>query len=309
MAVFVFYLLSFFLVASGTAVIFARHSVHAVLFLILCFFNAAGLFILLGAEFLAMILVIVYVGAVAVLFLFVVMLVNIEPRRETFRLTREQWPIFQKGVKEITRYTFVWFVVFSGLLYGLSWLGAQMAGLPFSAFVYTYIPVVFAPLFFQLTIPYTHSLVSAAFVIVSLLLASPITVAVTRTHFFTALDHLQRGFSVPLLVGVMLVVEFLVVALYWSAGPVTLSSASSAIALPASVLKTTNTHALAPILYKDYVFAFLMSGFILLVAMIGAIVLAMRKRVDVKRQDISRQLARRKTDTLKIRKVKSREGI
>lgn len=75
---FVFYLLAFIVCGSGAAVILARNPVHSVLWLILAFFNAAGLFLLLGAEFLAMIMVIVYVGAVAVLFLFVVMMLDID---------------------------------------------------------------------------------------------------------------------------------------------------------------------------------------------------------------------------------------
>jgi NADH-quinone oxidoreductase subunit J len=73
-----FYLFAAITVASGLMVILARNPVHAVLFLILAFFNAAGLFVLLGAEFLAMILVVVYVGAVAVLFLFVVMMLDVD---------------------------------------------------------------------------------------------------------------------------------------------------------------------------------------------------------------------------------------
>jgi len=73
----VFYLFAFVAVASGVMVISSRNPVHSVLFLILAFFNAAGLFVLMGAEFLAMILVVVYVGAVAVLFLFVVMMLDI----------------------------------------------------------------------------------------------------------------------------------------------------------------------------------------------------------------------------------------
>ena len=72
-----FYLFAFVAVASGVMVISARNPVHSVLYLILAFFNAAGLFVLMGAEFLAMILVVVYVGAVAVLFLFVVMMLDI----------------------------------------------------------------------------------------------------------------------------------------------------------------------------------------------------------------------------------------
>jgi NADH-quinone oxidoreductase subunit J len=73
----VFYVLSAVTVAAGVMVISARNPVHSVLFLILAFFNAAGLFVLIGAEFLAMVLVIVYVGAVAVLFMFVVMMLDI----------------------------------------------------------------------------------------------------------------------------------------------------------------------------------------------------------------------------------------
>jgi NADH-quinone oxidoreductase subunit J len=73
-----FYLFSVLAVAAGAMVILAKNPVHAVLFLILTFFNAAGIFILLGADFLAMLLVIVYVGAVAVLFLFVVMMLDVD---------------------------------------------------------------------------------------------------------------------------------------------------------------------------------------------------------------------------------------
>jgi NADH-quinone oxidoreductase subunit J len=73
-----FYVFSFMLIVSALAVVSARNPVHSVLFLIFAFFNAAGLFVLLGAEFLAMILVVVYVGAVAVLFLFVVMMLDID---------------------------------------------------------------------------------------------------------------------------------------------------------------------------------------------------------------------------------------
>ena len=74
---FIFYLLAAVTVASAVMVVSARNPVHSVLFLILAFFNSAGLFILIGAEFLAMILVVVYVGAVAVLFMFVVMMLDI----------------------------------------------------------------------------------------------------------------------------------------------------------------------------------------------------------------------------------------
>ncbi|MFT3972708.1 MAG: NADH-quinone oxidoreductase subunit J [Amaricoccus sp.] len=78
MAVFSFYLFAIVAVVSGICVIFARNPVHSVLWLILAFFSAAGLFVLLGAEFVAMLMLIVYVGAVAVLFLFVVMMLDVD---------------------------------------------------------------------------------------------------------------------------------------------------------------------------------------------------------------------------------------
>ncbi len=78
MTVFAFYLFAALMIASGAFTIFARNPVHSVLWLILAFFNAAGLMVIVGAEFLAMLLVVVYVGAVAVLFLFVVMMLNID---------------------------------------------------------------------------------------------------------------------------------------------------------------------------------------------------------------------------------------
>ena len=78
MATAFFYLFSVLAIAAGAMVVFAKNPVHAVLFLILTFFNAAGLFVLLNAEFLAMLLIVVYVGAVAVLFLFVVMMLDVD---------------------------------------------------------------------------------------------------------------------------------------------------------------------------------------------------------------------------------------
>jgi NADH-quinone oxidoreductase subunit J len=86
-----FYMFSLVLIASSIAVISAKNPVHSVLFLILAFFNAAGLFVMLGAEFIAMILVIVYVGAVAVLFLFVVMMLDINFAELRRGMIRHAW--------------------------------------------------------------------------------------------------------------------------------------------------------------------------------------------------------------------------
>ena len=90
--VFVFYLFAFAVVASGVMTIASRNPVHSVLWLILAFFNASGLFLLIGAEFLAFLLVIVYVGAVAVLFLFVVMMLDIDFAEMRAGIAR-YWPL------------------------------------------------------------------------------------------------------------------------------------------------------------------------------------------------------------------------
>ncbi len=88
-AILAFYLFATLTIASAVAVIFARNPVHSVLWLIMAFFNAAGLMLILGAEFIAMLLVIVYVGAVAVLFLFIVMMLEHRLRRAALRLHQE----------------------------------------------------------------------------------------------------------------------------------------------------------------------------------------------------------------------------
>jgi NADH-quinone oxidoreductase subunit J len=178
-----FYLFSAILIASAVMVIGARNPVHSVLFLILSFFNAAGLFVLLGAEFLGMILVVVYVGAVAVLFLFVVMMLDVD---------------------------------FSELKRG------ALQYLPFGA-----------------------------------------------------------------LVGLVLVVELIMAGSVWVLKPAAL--AAKAHAMPAGL---TNTEALGRILYTDYIYYFQVAGLVLLVAMIGAIVLTLRSRPGVRRQNISVQNAR-----------------
>jgi NADH-quinone oxidoreductase subunit J len=198
----VFYIFAGIMVASGAMVISARNPVHSVLFLILAFFNAAGLFVLMGAEFLAMILVVVYVGAVAVLFLFVVMMLDID-----FAALREGF-------------------------------------------------LKYAP-------------IGAA-------------------------------------IGLVLLAELVLVGGAWIFSP----DAPQALLVPIpDPGKVTNTHALGRILYTDYIFVFQVSGLILLVAMIGAIVLTLRERVGVRRQVISAQLARRRGQAVQVVKVRPREGV
>jgi NADH-quinone oxidoreductase subunit J len=195
-----FYLFSAITIASAIMVIGSRNPVHSVLFLILAFVNSAGLFVLLGAEFLAMILVVVYVGAVAVLFLFVVMMLDVN--------------------------------------------------------------------FVEL-----------------------------RQGF---LNYLPVG----ALVGIVLLAELLVVLGGWVFAPDT----GTHIALPISHT-ASNTAALGQVLYTRYIFFFQAAGMILLVAMIGAIVLTLRHKPNVKRQSIAAQVARTPATAIEVRKVESGRGL
>lgn len=197
---FFFYLFATVAIASSIMVITSRNPVHSVLFLILCFFNAAGLFVLLGAEFLAMILVVVYVGAVAVLFLFVVMMLDVD-----FVELRE------------------------GML--------------------NYLPI--------------------------------------------------GG-----VIGLILLVELILLLGTWNIAPDLIAQASSP--QPTGI---TNTQAIGQVLYTKYIFWFQTSGLILLVAMIGAIVLTMRHKPNIKRQNIADQVARGPATAMEVRKVKSGEGL
>ncbi len=195
-----FYLFAGICVASAVMVIASRNPVHSVLFLILAFVNASGLFVLLGAEFLAMILVVVYVGAVAVLFLFVIMMLDVD----------------------------------------------------------------FAEL---------------------------------RQGF---LEYLPFG----LLIGAIFLAELLLVAGGWVINPALVKTAVAPI--PAGI---TNTEALGLVLYTRYIHYFQISGIVLLVAMIGAIVLTLRHKPSVKRQDINVQNARTKAMAMDVRKVAVGQGL
>jgi NADH-quinone oxidoreductase subunit J len=197
-----FYLFAGVCVASGFMVVAARNPVHSVLFLILAFVNAAGLFVLLGAEFLAMILVVVYVGAVAVLFLFVVMMLDVN---------------------------------FAELRQG-------------------------------------------------------------------ALNYLPVG----ALIGIIFLVELVLVLGAWVIGPAATHAIVSPIPPIASV---PNTQALGLVLYTRYIYFFQAAGLVLLIAMIGAIVLTLRHKPNVKRQVIADQVARTKATAIEIRHVRPGQGI
>jgi NADH-quinone oxidoreductase subunit J len=197
-----FYLFAGLCVAAAFMVIAARNPVHSVLYLILAFVNAAGLFVMMGAEFLAMILVVVYVGAVLVLFLFVVMMLDVD-----FAELRE-------------------------------------------GFI-NYLPV-------------------------------------------------------GALVGIVFLVELLLVVGAWAIGP-GVSKAITAPIPPADVY--SNTEALGLVLYTRYIYFFQIAGLVLLVAMVGAIVLTLRHKPNVRRQNIADQVARTRDAAVELKQVRPGQGI
>ena len=195
-----FYLFAIVVLLSGAMTISSRNPVHSVLWLILAFFNAAGLMLIVGAEFIAMLLVIVYVGAVAVLFLFVVMMMDID---------------FAQLRTEVARYA-----------------------------------------------------------------------------------------AIGLGLGALLAVEVMIAAFAWNEGKVDLARRVA----PIDATKP-NIQALGELLYSRYLFLFEAAGFILLVAMIGAIVLTHRERPGTRAQKVARQVARRPEDATRNVKPAVGQGV
>jgi NADH-quinone oxidoreductase subunit J len=194
-----FYILATITCLSGLMVVTVKNPVHAVLFLILAFFSASGLFVLTGAEFLAMLLIVVYVGAVAVLFLFVVMMLDVD------------------------------------------------------------------------------------------------------------FGKLRQGFANYLPIGGVLALVIMAELIFVN---IAVSTHGAAKAVPdASAGQEHNIKAIGQALYTDYIYLFEAAGFVLLVAMIGAIVLTLRHRAYVKRQDIFKQVTRRRKDAVAVVKAPTGEGI
>ncbi|MRX50588.1 NADH-quinone oxidoreductase subunit J [Paracoccus sp. S-4012] len=200
MMTFAFYLFAVTAVVSGVGVVISRHPVHSVLWLILAFLCAAGLFVLLGAEFVAMLLVIVYVGAVAVLFLFVVMMLDID---------------FARLKAEFARY-------------------------------------------------------------------------------------------LPLALVMGLVILTMLALAYGAWEPAGAAAEMRQVPIAGNTL---NTHALGMVLYDRYLLAFQLAGLILLVAMIGAILLTMRHRRDIKRQDVLQQMWRDPAKAMRMTDPKPGQGL
>lgn len=202
MTVFAFYLFALCTIVGGLFTVISRNPVHSVLWLILAFLSSAGLFVLLGAEFVAMLLIIVYVGAVAVLFLFVVMMLDVD---------------------------------FAELRAGMA----------------KYMPLA-------------------------------------------------------LLIGVILLMQLGMAFGVWEVSEIAASQLSAPTPL---ATETQNTAALGLLLYDRYFLLFQLAGLILLVAMIGAIVLTLRHRQDVRRQNVLAQMYRDPKKAMELRDVKPGQGL
>ena len=199
-----FYTFSIIAIVSAIMVTASKNTVHSVFFLILDFISISCLFIMIGAEFLGMIMLIVYVGAVAVLFLFVVMMLNVAQQKN-------QWFSSEASSKHI---------------------------------------------------------------------------------------------PVGLIISTLIFVELIIVVGGWKYKPDLFDINNSS-----ELTKVSNTHSLGQVLYTDYIHVFQISGMILLVAMIGAIVLTFRKRVGVKTQSYIKQISRERSDGVSVVKVESNKGV
>ncbi len=199
-----FYIFSFIAIISAVMVTVSKNTVHSVFFLILDFISISCLFIMIGAEFLGMIMLIVYVGAVAVLFLFVVMMLNVAQKKN-------QW--------------------------------------------------------------------------------------------FTAKDS-SKHIPIGLIISTLIFVEIIIVIGGWKYKPEIFDINNSI-----TQNSVSNTHSLGKILYTDYIHIFQISGMILLVAMIGAIVLTFRQRAGVKRQSYIKQISRERTEGVDVLEVETNRGV
>ena len=197
-----FYIFSLTLVTAGLFTVVARQPVHSVLWLILSFLSASGLFVLLGAEFVAMLLVIVYVGAVAVLFLFVVMMLDVD---------------------------------------------------------------------------------------------------------FAALKgEMTKHVPLALLIGVVILLQLGLSFGVWESSDLAMGQRQ---AVTPDIKEVQNTAAIGQLLYTKYIYLFQSAGLILLVAMVGAIVLTIRHRTNVKRQDILAQIYRDPAEAMELKDVKPGQGL
>lgn len=338
MAAFVFYLFATFLVTSGLMVVLSRNSVHGVLFLILSFFNAAALFLFLQAEFLSMILVIVYVGAVAVLFLFVVMMLDVRSNtmKSLFLLTSlKSW---MKSLAAAFSYGIVTMVGIILLTYALSvffsyvavYLSLSLESLGFDFVAHGSLSTFFAKLqslpessnyavflkqdgvLLPRALDLLHAQLSIESIVSLLIMAASVMVAhafsnsVIQRLFSMRFEGLLLSPPVLILISLGLCVLLGYGVLTWTSSPLASNLILEPMPTKAGI---TNTKALGMILYTHYGLVFQMSGILLLIAMIGAIVLTLRRRDGVKRQDVRAQILRSKENSLEVCSVPIGKGV
>ncbi len=303
MAEIIFYIFSTLLVGSALAVIFSRNPVHSVLFLIFAFFNAAGLFILIGAEFLATLLVIVYVGAVAVLFLFIVMMMAISPDNQRSVFSKDRTYDAITTIGQFLNY-FVVFCAISIVLLSIAPVADEIqAGNRFSL---DNLRVILQTSTWSVFSSKASMPVMVISLMGTLVVARQATQLFLKTSFMEIISGFMDSLAFMIVLGLGFMGLFAYVAFQWQASP--LSEDLVANATPPADL-VSNTHALGNIIYTDYIFAFQGCGILLLIAMIGAIVLTHRKREGVKKQDIVAQTMRSPKDTLKTHNVPLGKGV
>lgn len=303
-----FFVFAGILIASALAVVFSRNSVHSVLFLILAFFNAAALFLIAGAEFLAMLLVVVYVGAVAVLFLFVVMMMDINPQTQPRLFAFEQFKKTSLDLMTFIGYVVIFFGLFVAIGYGLSYVYSVFAGIieqPTKLAINEDLPWI-------AQLPWLSLLYDSALEVrfwiglVAYFLTWRLTQVIIGSGFLQVASRFIN--SLPSLMGVaiLLIFEFCFLVIQWQSSSMSESLSNSPLP-PVDLMN--NTAAIGQVLYRDYVYWFQGAGLILLVAMIGAIVLTLRHRKSVKRQNVSDQLKRDPKETVELKKIPLGEGI
>ncbi len=290
-------------------VVFSRNSVHSVLFLIFAFFNAAGLFLLMGAELLAMLLVIVYVGAVAVLFLFVVMLLDVNPMRMRSFIARNRLKSAFIQLMKFLRYLMVFTAVLFVAVYLFSYTGhwaLKFMHIQDDFLIYNHSPQLLSDLFRGILPHVTWKLLVALSIFaLGLFLARYYARRITQILFMDTVSEVMASPPILLAISVLLLTGLMQVMKKWQSSPAALNLRLNA--MPKAPI--TNTEVIGNVLYTDYFLIFQLSGLVLLIAMIGAIVLTLRKREVVKRQDINKQLLRTKENSLEIRKIPIGKGI
>jgi NADH-quinone oxidoreductase subunit J len=305
MSAIVFIPLLFLTALAATMVILARNPVHAVLFLILSFFSTAGLFLMLGAEFMAMTLVIVYVGAVAVLFLFVVMMLRVTPDQNLSLLEEKGVVQALKDFGQIGIFLSI-FIVFAAFLISVPVLADLSAHhdltvlLAVDSFLKAYQESLWVP--FHQGIDFYSLCVST----ISLAVAYQLAFTVTHRSWHIQAARLLKGNAMAFISGAGMVGALTYLGWTWTLSPYAREMVQEPVA-PDTLMP--NTHAIGHILYTDYVLGVQMAGFILLLAMVGAISLTHRKREGVKRQSIAHQLARNPSDTLVLTDPPIRGGL